>query len=488
MLKADQVGRLRRGFFFSSISVDGGEILEGSEEIQSLWETSPKIEATINKFTVKDFFQGLHSPSSSSLVGSSASKVFYDEIHGIGQQYLKSANIPHLKDEAWRYTNIRNLFSHSFSNSILSSEDRKEFENKEVNIISDYISTENSETCLLFVDGSYCGTVSSPGEDSQVYVGALSQSQQGGLLSDEMKAEMTYLPDKEELPRNSFASDVVSALNMVHVQDIAVIDIPAGIALNNAVHVVFVNTVDRSGAPLAQPAAAYPRLTVRVGDGSQLRLRHTRITVGRNSRVHHTYLQELSDTSRHLEILSVAILGNSSFDSVVVQSGAAIGRVNTHIDLKEEASNCTLNGVILAGRGQSLDLHSSISHLAPAARSEQSQRNVVGEKGEAIFKGRIRIPKIAQLTSSEQLCRSIMLGEKARVVAMPTLEITADNIECSHGASEARKLLLRGFVFDMLIDSKLDNAANERIINKLEQLSPLEDRSPNKSAQNFISI
>ena len=65
------------------------------------------------------------------------------------------------------------------------------------------------------MDGSYCGTVSSPGEDSQVYVGALSQSQQGGLLSDEMKAEMTYLPDKEELPRNSFASDVVSALNMV---------------------------------------------------------------------------------------------------------------------------------------------------------------------------------------------------------------------------------------------------------------------------------
>ena len=65
----------------------------------------------------------------------------------------------------------------------------------------------------------------------------------------------------------------------MHVQDIAVIDIPAGIALNNAVHVVFVNTVDRSGAPLAQPAAAYPRLTVRVGDGSQLRLRQSFLTV-----------------------------------------------------------------------------------------------------------------------------------------------------------------------------------------------------------------
>ena len=80
-----------------------------------------------------------------------------------------------------------------------------------------------------------------------------------------------------------------------------------------------------------------------------------------------------------------------------------------------------------------------------------------GERGEAIFKGRIRIPKHAQLTESAQLCRSIMLGEnsnyslcflqiviyvcglgdKARVIAMPTLEITADNIVCSHGASVA---------------------------------------------------
>lgn len=59
----------------------------------------------------------------------------------------------------------------------------------------------------------------------------------------------------------------------------------------------------------------------------------------------------------------------------------------------------------------------------------------IADQGEAIFKGRIRIPKHAQMTSSEQLCRTLMMGERARVVAMPTLEITADNVECSHGAS-----------------------------------------------------
>ena len=60
---------------------------------------------------------------------------------------------------------------------------------------------------------------------------------------------------------------------------------------------------------------------------------------------------------------------------------------------------------------------------------------MIGDKGEAIFKGRIRIPKHAQKTDSDQLCRTLMLGNRARVVVMPTLEITADDVTCSHGAS-----------------------------------------------------
>ena len=54
----------------------------------------------------------------------------------------------------------------------------------------------------------------------------------------------------------------------------------------------------------------------------------------------------------------------------------------------------------------------------------------LGDRGEAIFKGRIRIPQHAQLTDSDQICRTIMLGDRARIIAMPTLEITADNVVC----------------------------------------------------------
>ena len=55
---------------------------------------------------------------------------------------------------------------------------------------------------------------------------------------------------------------------------------------------------------------------------------------------------------------------------------------------------------------------------------------LLGDRGEAIFKGRIRIPQHAQLTDSDQICRTIMLGDRARIIAMPTLEITADNVVC----------------------------------------------------------
>ena len=56
--------------------------------------------------------------------------------------------------------------------------------------------------------------------------------------------------------------------------------------------------------------------------------------------------------------------------------------------------------------------------------------HLLGDRGEAIFKGRIRIPQHAQLTDSDQICRTIMLGDRARIIAMPTLEITADNVVC----------------------------------------------------------
>ena len=114
-----------------------------------------------------------------------------------------------------RYTSLRTLFSHPFVNSEIVHEVQAKIKSKQLQIIQDYTSAEVSgETCVLFVDGSFVGIVS-PDESfkDQVTVESLAQSDLP-LVAD-WQDELLYSPDVEELPRNSFASDLITALNMV---------------------------------------------------------------------------------------------------------------------------------------------------------------------------------------------------------------------------------------------------------------------------------
>lgn len=82
-------------------------------------------------------------------------------------------------------------------------------------------------------------------------------------------------------------------------------------------------------------------------------------------------------------------------------------------------------------------MHSSIIHTAPETYSDQKHNILLGEAGRAVFKGHIRIPSEGQKSEANQQCRSIMLGDQGRVQIMPTLEITANDVSCSHGAAIA---------------------------------------------------
>lgn len=91
----------------------------------------------------------------------------------------------------------------------------------------------------------------------------------------------------------------------------------------------------------------------------------------------------------------------------------------------------------MSGSNQLLDVHSEILHNAAETFSVQKQNVLLGELGRAVFKGLIRIPAVGQKSSADQQCRSIMLGEKSRFQANPALEITANDVVCSHGAAMA---------------------------------------------------
>lgn len=116
------------------------------------------------------------------------------------------------------------------------------------------------------------------------------------------------------------------------------------------------------------------------------------------ARVTHTYVQELGGDVKIVDVVSSDVHSGASFETSIIQSGGSLSRVNLHVALREERCNATVNGIILANAKQSIDLHSSILHDAEACFSRQQQRNLIGSAGECIFKGRIRIPKHAQVS------------------------------------------------------------------------------------------
>lgn len=475
-----------------------------------------------------------------------------------GKSMIDSMRLPHGKDEAWRHMNMRKLFAHHYKKP------RKDYSTTaELTVLKSHVSTliddSCQDSCLVFIDGKFAPILSRVDGIPSEVVAAGAES----LTEQQLKLDGMFpdVPDASERPRDSFGSDVISALNLARLEDVACILVPADLHVHIPVQVLFCNTAQVNDGSSGKGAAAaatvngtwasYPRLLVELGDGASLQLKQsfatipikggssssdpaevvssaaivsanlvgscTDIQLGENSRLVHTYVQDLAASSRHLEVLSSRVRSNASYEVAAVQVGSTIGRINLHVDLLSPSANCSVYGITLAGQRQSLDMHSSILHGAPSATSRQQQRNVVADRGEAIFKGRIRVPQEAQLTDSDQLCRSVMLGRRARVIAMPTLEITADNVECSHGAAvadldqnsmfylasrgidtqRAKRLLLRGFVFDLLSDSILDKKSTQSLVDKLDSMYVSSSDSPelddtgdsgSKSAQKMVSM
>jgi len=444
--------------------------------------------------TVKSFFMHRTKHSSSN---SNSNNVIVSQRNN-GNNKLLSYKLPYGKDEPWRFTNLKKYFF-----QINKSNDDNDSSNSNslplLDSILEYVDDNCIKSFITFIDGNYISSLSDTSNiANDMTIKSLKSLDNN---NDKVNDMLNYIPDAIELPRNSFGSDILTVLNMANLEDGLLLSVPDNKKVDPTLQVIFWNSKGKS--------TSYPRLLVDVNEGAELKLKqsyisdsgiteempsfiggNTRILVKKGGKLTHTYVQELSESTRHSEVISAHVDGDSNYDVSIVQVGSNIGRVNIHIDLKGEGANCTLSGITLSNTKQSLDMHSSILHDSPSATSRQQQRNVIGDRGEAIFKGRIRIPKHAQLTDSDQLCRTIMLGERARVIAMPTLEITADNVVCSHGASvqeldenelfylasrginkkEAKRLLLRSFCLELLDNFDMDKKGEKRLIDKIDKM------------------
>ena len=211
--------------------------------------------------------------------------------------------------------------------------------------------------------------------------------------------------------------------------------------------------------------------------------------------VEHYRLQLESELAFHIGTTKVSQERGSSYRSVAISLGAELSRHTLDIAQRAEGTETTIDGLYVATGGQHVDNHTSIDHAFPHGQSNQLYKGILDGRARAVFNGKVFVREGALLTDARQLNRNLLLSTETTVDTKPQLEILADDVKCSHGATvgqledeeifyltsrgirpeRARALLTFGFAEDLIgrikigsVREQLDRIVLEKLHQSLE--------------------
>jgi Fe-S cluster assembly protein SufD len=344
---------------------------------------------------------------------------------------------------------------------------------------------------LVFVDGIFAPELSQTGNGIINIAGALAQN-------SEMLAK--HLPHSAAGDQHAF-----SALNTAFFQDGAFIYIPRGQSAPLPVHLIFVQTGSQAGA------VAHPRNLIITGEDSKLTVIESYISagdtpyltnavtdfvVGSGSVVEHLKVQDEHSSAFHIGSLSVNLGANVKFLSHSIAVGSKLSRQNINTVLNGEGAECILNGLYLTKDEQLADHWMKVEHAKPFCASHEYFNGILEDKSRGVFHGRILVQPEAQKTDAKQTNKNLLLSDLATVNTKPQLEIYADDVKCTHGATvgqlneesifylrargmslaNARRMLIHAFAGEILDRIKCEPAREEmkqKIWERLERAPSL---------------
>lgn len=349
-------------------------------------------------------------------------------------EYVLASSFPTVRDEEWRFTDLSPVLQIPFH--IPQSNESKV---KLADIIMPVKNRDDLPLRLVFVNGFYAPDLSTvessvfPNLPIDFYAGNLSNVPQKyqGRISD-------------VLSKHRQQTEVFTALNTAGLADSAVVFVPANMSIDLPIHLLFLT------APGTSPTISQPHCLVIAEPGSNVTLVEdyatignvaaftnavTDVVVGENATVNHVRLQREGGDVVHIGKSAIEQSRNSRYTCHAISLGGKISRHNLEVFQRGEATETTLNGLTVAFGEQLSDTHSVIDFNHPHGTSRQLHKCIIGNKARAVFNGKVFVRKAAQLTDAGQLSRNLLLSPRARVDTKPQLEIVADNVKCSHGAT-----------------------------------------------------
>ncbi len=342
---------------------------------------------------------------------------------------FEKLGFPTTRNEEWRYTNVAPIANSSFQRPTFGFDRHKGPE------LANFTFSE-AECCqLIFVNGIFSQELSSA---KCMPRGACMMSLAAALETEKAIVE-PWLAGLTSHERDAF-----TALNTAFVSDGAFVYLPPGTVLGEVLHLVFVSTTN------GQAAACHPRNLIVIGEGCQVgvvesyagldQARYltnavTEIVLGSGAQLDHYKLQRESENAFHVATLQVLQERNSHFTSNSISLGGALVRNNSNVVMNGEGAECTLNGLYAARSRQHMDNQTCIDHARPHCDSRELYKGILEDRSSGVFNGRVIVRKDAQKTNAKQTNKNLLLSEEAVVHTTPQLEIFADDVKCTHGAT-----------------------------------------------------
>ncbi len=318
------------------------------------------------------------------------------------------------REEAWKYTSLRALAEAPFQAPLTTVATDADAPDRLARLAA---------ARLVFVDGRFHPDLSSRPAGSLAGASSFAADPRFGTLAR---------PER----------DAMVALNTMLAEDGARITIPAG-ADGGVVQLASL------GSGAADHAIAFhPRHAITLGAGARLVLAETaqgsgtylhnpvtEITLGAGAELTHVRLQQEAPGAFHLATLYAELAADARYAVFTLTAGAHLSRTETHVRLVGSGAWAVLDAAQLLAGSQHADITTVVHHGAPHGTSRQNVRSVLTGRARGVFQGRIEVARAAQRTDGYQMSRALLLSDQAEIDTKPELEIFADDVKCSHGAT-----------------------------------------------------
>lgn len=378
-------------------------------------------------------------------------------------QRFEQVGLPGVRDEDWRYTNLRALKSQSYNPSTAN----KSAENLD----------PGAMPRVVIVDGYLDKSASDGLSTDGIIVASLADVIAQNFIEDNFGAT---LPSQQ----HGF-----TALNTAYAQDGYVVYLPKASVQQTALEVLFisqsVDTVSHTrNLIIAEPNTQCTIIERHISTGQDrvyLSNTITEIIAGENAHIDHYKIQQESDEAFHLGGVFINQASGSQVKNHNIALSGLVTRNDTHTNLLGQGAHMEMNGLVLGQGRQHIDNQTQVNHAVPNCTSDEYYKTVLDDNSRSVFRGRIIVAQDAQLTNADQQNNNLLLSANAEADTKPQLEIYADDVKCSHGATvgqldsnslfylksrgisseQARALLTFAFANEVLDRIKIDSVRKE---------------------------